>query len=108
MPVADRPACPHCGVRHRTITFDECVDRSMSEATLQERVWGRAHFGISELWEHGRLFSQHREQSSSFKLTNAWRADVARLIMLAYPKRFPSDFFKVHQRNESLLGCYRP
>ena len=82
-------------------------------AYMVERAWtfrklGRAHFGISELWEHGRLFSQHREQNSSFKLTNFWRADVARLIMLAYPKRFPADFFKLRDRNEALLGCFAP
>lgn len=34
--------CPNCGVRHRTLTFDQCVDRSMSEKTLQDRVVGRA------------------------------------------------------------------
>jgi hypothetical protein len=34
--------CPNCGVRHRTITFEQCVDRGMSEKTLQERVVGRA------------------------------------------------------------------
>lgn len=34
--------CPHCGVRHRTITPDQCADRKMSEKTLQARVMGRA------------------------------------------------------------------
>lgn len=34
--------CPHCGVRHRTVTADQCLDRSMSEKTLQERFVGRA------------------------------------------------------------------
>lgn len=34
--------CPHCGVKHRTITADECVDRKMSEKTLQSRIVGRA------------------------------------------------------------------
>lgn len=34
--------CPHCGVKHRTLTPDECFDRSMSEKTLQNRVVGRA------------------------------------------------------------------
>jgi hypothetical protein len=34
--------CPHCGVRHRAITADQCLDRSMSEKTLQDRVVGRA------------------------------------------------------------------
>lgn len=34
--------CPHCGVRHRTLTPDQCLDRSMSERSLQDRVVGRA------------------------------------------------------------------
>lgn len=34
--------CPHCGVKHRTITADECADRRMSEKTLQSRVVARA------------------------------------------------------------------
>lgn len=36
------PQCPHCGVRHRTLTSDQCLDRTMSERTLQDRVVGRA------------------------------------------------------------------
>lgn len=42
MPAVPRPECPHCGVRHRTITPDQCVDRKMAERTLQDRVVGRA------------------------------------------------------------------
>lgn len=34
--------CPHCGVKHRTKTPDECFDERMSEKTLQSRVVGRA------------------------------------------------------------------
>jgi len=34
--------CGNCGVKHRTRTYEECLDRSMSEKTLQERVVGRA------------------------------------------------------------------
>lgn len=34
--------CPKCGVKHRTLTPDECEDRKMSERTLQDRVVGRA------------------------------------------------------------------
>jgi hypothetical protein len=34
--------CPHCGVKHRTITPDECSDRRMSEKVLQARVVARA------------------------------------------------------------------
>ena len=34
--------CPHCGVKHREITPDQCMDRRMSERTLQSRVVDRA------------------------------------------------------------------
>jgi hypothetical protein len=34
--------CPHCAVKHRFITADQCLDRKMSEKTLQDRVVGRA------------------------------------------------------------------
>lgn len=34
--------CPHCGIKHRTLTPDECFDRRMSEKTLQARVRARA------------------------------------------------------------------
>ena len=40
--MTDRPFCPHCGVRHRSLTPDQCLDRAMSERTLQDRVVGRA------------------------------------------------------------------
>lgn len=35
-------ACKHCGVKHRSLTEDECVDRKMSEKVLQNRVVSRA------------------------------------------------------------------
>jgi hypothetical protein len=34
--------CLNCGVKHRSITFEQCQDRKMSEQTLQDRVVGRA------------------------------------------------------------------
>jgi len=34
--------CPTCGRRHRTVTFEMCEDRKMSEKTLQDRIRGRA------------------------------------------------------------------
>jgi hypothetical protein len=39
---ASRPICRHCGVKHRTITEDQCLDRSMPENTLQSRIVDRA------------------------------------------------------------------
>lgn len=34
--------CPHCGVKHRTKTPDQCADERMSEKVLQQRVVDRA------------------------------------------------------------------
>lgn len=34
--------CPHCGKKHRVLTPDECLDRRMTEKTLQNRVVARA------------------------------------------------------------------
>lgn len=34
--------CRNCGKRHRIITTEECIDRSMPENVLQSRVVGRA------------------------------------------------------------------
>ena len=34
--------CPHCGVKHRTKTPDECYDERMSEKTLMARARDRA------------------------------------------------------------------
>ena len=36
------PQCANCGTRHRTLTFDQCVDRGWSEKKLQDSVIGRA------------------------------------------------------------------
>lgn len=53
-------ACANCGVRHRTLTLEQCQDRSMSEKTLQQKVrerakrrgWKVAHAG--KLWLPGK------------------------------------------------------
>lgn len=34
--------CPHHGVKHRTVTPEQCEDSRMSEKVLQDRVVGRA------------------------------------------------------------------
>jgi len=34
--------CPHCGVKHRSLTPDQCKDRRLSERQLQDSVVGRA------------------------------------------------------------------
>ncbi len=34
--------CPNCGQRHRTLTPEQCKDRSMTERALQDSVVGRA------------------------------------------------------------------
>lgn len=36
------PQCPNCGVRHRTLTPEQCMDRQMPEKKLQDSIIGRA------------------------------------------------------------------
>lgn len=38
----DAAPCANCGKNHRTLTFEQCVDRKMSEKTLQDRIRGMA------------------------------------------------------------------
>lgn len=48
-----KDSCPNCGKNHRTLTVDDCRDRSMSETKLNDRViyrlkrdgWRYAHAG---------------------------------------------------------------
>lgn len=61
--------CPNCGVRHRTITFDQCVDRSMSEKTLQERVTGRARRRNFKVAHAGKLWLPGKNGSEGMWLT---------------------------------------
>jgi hypothetical protein len=39
---AAKTFCPHCGVKHRTKTPEQCYDERMTESTLQRRVVARA------------------------------------------------------------------
>lgn len=34
--------CTNCGLKHRTLTTEQCIDRKMAEKVLQDRVVGRA------------------------------------------------------------------
>ena len=63
------PECPNCGVRHRTITFDQCVDRSMSEKTLQDRVVGRAKRRNWKVAHAGRAWVGDREEGTGQFIT---------------------------------------
>lgn len=40
--VVGKPACATCGVKHRSLTSEMCLDRSLSEEKLQSRVVYRA------------------------------------------------------------------
>ena len=40
--VTKTTACPNCGVKHRSLTVEQCKDRAISEAKLQARVLYRA------------------------------------------------------------------
>lgn len=37
-----KPQCANCGVRHRSLTTEQCADRKMPENVLQDRFIGRA------------------------------------------------------------------
>lgn len=71
------------------------------------RARGFQHYAIATLWEVARYHTNLAEKDGSFKLNNNWKADVAQLILLAYPEEFPADFFELRRRTMS-LGCYRP
>lgn len=53
--------CTNCGVRHRTLTTEECVDKNMSEATLQDRFVGRAKRRGWKVAHAGRAWVGDRE-----------------------------------------------
>lgn len=61
--------CGNCGVKHRTITLDECVDRSMSERTLQERFVGRARRRGWKVAHAGKLWLPGKAGSEGMWLT---------------------------------------
>lgn len=69
MSAEKRPECPNCGVRHRTITFEQCVDRNMSEATLQDRVVGRAKRRNWKVAHAGRAWVGDRESGTGQFIT---------------------------------------
>lgn len=60
MSAAKTPQCTNCGVRHRSLTPEQCLDRTMSERTLQNRVvdrakrrgWKVAHAGKGWVGDH--------------------------------------------------------
>lgn len=86
---------------HNRSVFDGIVTQAM-----RVRARGFKHYAIGTLWEVARHHSALSEKYGTFKLNNIWRADVARLIMLAYPQF--EDFFEVRERRTSRLGSYVP
>jgi hypothetical protein len=90
------------------LTLNGNIFECAVEMSWDVRRRGRAHFSICEVWEQIRLNTGlHEDGSAVYKLTNHWRTDVARLIMIAYPDQL-SDIFVLHRRNPDLLGCYEP
>lgn|GEM_PF-2360035 len=67
--MSEREQCPHCGVRHRTITADQCLDRTMSEKTLQDRVVGRAKRRNWKVAHAGRAWVGDREAGTGQFIT---------------------------------------
>lgn len=81
--------CPHCGVRHRKITFDECFDRSMSEKTLQDRIVGRAKRRGFKVAHAGRGIA-------------AFTAEGEPIFVTPMAKGWP-DLFLLHERRGFVL-----
>ena len=60
------PQCPHCGIRHRLITPEQCKDRSMTERKLQDSVVGRAKRRGWTVAHAGRGFVGDKEGNGQF------------------------------------------
>lgn len=70
MPKPSRFAvCPHCGVRHHTITPEQCQDRSISEHVLSDRVLYRAKRNLWRPAHAGRGIVGEREDGSPIYVT---------------------------------------
>ena len=65
------PKCPHCGKRHRTMTSDDCLDRQMSEKTLQDRIRGRAKSRGWEIVHIGKAVPAFDESGKPVWITSA-------------------------------------
>ena len=61
--------CANCGKRHRVLTTDQCVDRSMSEETLTKRVLYRAHRDGWERAHAGRAYIPQGEGQEPLIIT---------------------------------------
>lgn len=82
-------SCPHCGVRHRTVTPDQCWDRSISEKTLQSRVMDRAK-------RRGWNVKHVGKGIAAFDATG-------NPIFVSTAKSFP-DLFMLHERRRLVLA----
>lgn len=88
--VASGLACKHCGVKHRSLTEDECVDRKMSEKVLQARVlararrlgWRVAHAGKGQVGAEGHFVTPMAKGWPDLFLLNEFRAPYRMAIEL--------------------------
>lgn len=81
--------CPHCGVKHRTLTPDQCADRRMSEKTLQSRVVGRAKRKGWDVKHVGKGIAAFDKQGNP--------------IFVSTAKGFP-DLFMLHEGQRRVLA----
>jgi hypothetical protein len=81
--------CPHCGVKHRVITPDQCLDRRMSEKTLQARIVGRAK-------TRGWVIKHVGKGIAGFD-------GAGNPIFVSTAKNFP-DLFMLHERQRRSLA----
>jgi hypothetical protein len=81
--------CPHCGVKHRTITPEQCADRRMSEKTLQSRVVGRAKSRGWDVKHVGKGIAAYDEKGNP--------------VFVSTAKGFP-DLFMLHEGMQRVLA----
>lgn len=81
--------CRNCGVRHRTITEGQCIDRKMTEATLQERIIARAKRKGWNVKHVGKGIAAFDAEGNP--------------IFVSTAKSFP-DLFMLHERRGAVLA----
>lgn len=108
------PPCPHCGKRHRTMTSDDCLDRSMSEKTLQDRIRDRAKRRGWEVVHIGKAVPAYDEAGNPVWITSApegwpdlvlFKAKSARPVIAMELKRQKGDVTEAQLRWLALMNA---
>jgi len=108
------PGCPHCGKRHRTMTPDDCLDRNMSEKTLQDRIRGRAKSRGWEVMHVGKAVPAYDEAGNPVWVTSApegwpdlvmFKPTAARKVIAMELKRQKGEVSEAQQRWLALMNA---